>query len=50
MIEARGPDIILIDKKEQKGIIFDIAVPGDVRAGEKEKEKWKSTTQQTHHR
>ena len=39
VIEARIPDIILIDKKEQKGIIIDIAVPADVRVGEKEKEK-----------
>ena len=31
--------IILIDKKEQKGIIIDIAVPADVRVGEKEGEK-----------
>ena len=38
-IEARRPDIILIDKREQKGIIIDIAVPADVRVGEKEREK-----------
>ena len=31
--------IILIDKKEQKGIIIDIAVPADVRVGKKEGEK-----------
>ena len=41
MIEARRPDIIVIDKKEQKGIIIDIAVPADVRVGEKEREKVK---------
>ena len=40
VVEARRPDIILIDKKEQKGII--IAVPADVRVGEKGR-KWKST-------
>ena len=40
VVEARRPDIILIDKKEQKGII--IAVPADVRVGEKVR-KWKST-------
>ena len=39
MIEARRPDIILIDKKERKEIIIDIAVPADVRVGEKEREK-----------
>ena len=39
MIEARKSDIIVIDKKERKGIIIDIALPADVRVGEKEKEK-----------
>ena len=39
VIEARRPDVIVIDKKERKGIIIDIAVPTDVRVGEKEKEK-----------
>ena len=42
VIEARRPDIIVIDKKERKGIIIDIAVPADVRVGEKEKEKVKT--------
>ena len=40
-IEAR-PDLIAIDKKERKGIIIDIAVPADVRVGEKEEKKWKT--------
>ena len=39
VMEARRPDIILIDKKEQKEIIIDTAVPADVRVGEKEREK-----------
>ena len=39
VIEARRPDIILIDKKAQKGIIIDIAVPADVRVGVKERER-----------
>ena len=39
VIEARRPDIILIDKKERKRIIIDTAVPADVRVGEKEREK-----------
>ena len=43
LIEARQPDLIVIDKKEQKEIIIDIAIPADVRVEEKEKEKVKST-------
>ena len=39
LIDARQPDLIVIDKKEQKGIIIDIALPADVRVEEKEKEK-----------
>ena len=39
MIGARRTDIILIDKKDRKGIIIDIAVPTNVRVGEKETEK-----------
>ena len=39
LIEARRPELIVIDKKEQKGIIIDIAVPADVRVEAKEKEK-----------
>ena len=35
VIEARKSDIIVIDKKERKGIIIDIALPADVRVGEK---------------
>ena len=43
LIEARRPDLIVIDKKEQKRIITDIAVPADVGVEEKKKKKWKST-------
>ena len=39
MIEARRPGIILIDKKERKGIKIDIAVPADIRVRKKEREK-----------
>ena len=39
LIEARRPDLIVIDKKEQKGIIIGIVVAADVRVEEKEKEK-----------
>ena len=31
IIDTRRPGIIVIDKKEQKGIIIDIAVPADVK-------------------
>ena len=37
VIEARQPDLIVIVRKEQKGIIIDIVVPADVRVEEKEK-------------
>ena len=43
VIEARRPEIIVIDKKERKGIIIDIAVPADVRVGEKESGKVENT-------
>ena len=39
VIDARRRNIILIDKKERKSIIINIAVPADVRVGEKEREK-----------
>ena len=39
VIEARGPDIIGIDKKERKGIIIDIAAPADGRVRSEEREK-----------
>ena len=39
VIEARRPDIIVINKKERKGTIIDILVPADVRVWEKEREK-----------
>ena len=39
VIEARRPDIVVIDKKEGKVIIIDIAVSADVRVVEKEREK-----------
>ena len=39
LIEARRLDLIVIDKKEQKGIIIDIAVTTDVRVEAKENEK-----------
>ena len=39
MIEARRPDIILIEKKKRKALIIDIAVPGDTRIQLREDEK-----------
>ena len=38
-IEARRPDLILVDKKGKSCVIVDIAVPGDCRVREKELEK-----------
>ena len=39
VIEARRPDIVVIDKKERVCLIVDIAVPADRRVEEKEQEK-----------
>ena len=35
VIDARRPDIIIVDKKAHKGLIIDIAVPAEVNVGEK---------------
>ena len=39
VIEARRPDIVLVDKRSKEVKIIDIAVPGDSRVKEKELEK-----------
>ena len=39
VIEAWGPDLIVVDKKERGCKIIDFAVPGDSRIEEKEKDK-----------
>ena len=39
VIEARRPDIMVVNKQERKCTIIDIAVPADKRIGEKENEK-----------
>ena len=39
MIEARRPDVAIINKSDRTCIIVDIAVPGDSRISHKEKEK-----------
>ena len=37
--EARRPGIVVVNKQEKKSTITDIAVPADIRIGEKENEK-----------
>ena len=39
VIEARRPDLVLVDKKDRSWKIIDFAVPGDSRIQEKEKDK-----------
>ena len=39
VIEARRPDIVVVNKQEKKCTIIDIAIPADKRIGEKEIEK-----------
>ena len=39
VIEARRPDLVLVDKRERSCNIIDFAVPGDSRIEEKEKDK-----------
>ena len=39
MIEHRKPDIVLVDKVQQKCLVIDVACPGDNRIAEKEEEK-----------
>ena len=39
VIEARRPDIVVVNKQERKCTIIDIAVPADKRTGQKENEK-----------
>ena len=39
VMEARRPDLILVDKKVESCVIIDVAVPGDCRIHEKEIEK-----------
>ena len=39
VIEARRPDIVVVNKQDRKCTIIDIAVPADKRIGEKENEK-----------
>ena len=39
IIEARRPDILIVEKEEKVCKIIDIAIPGDSRVAEKEREK-----------
>ena len=39
VIEARRPDLVVVDKKERSCKIIDFAVPGGSRIEEKEKDK-----------
>ena len=39
VIEARRPDLVVVDKKERSCKIIDFAVPGHSRIEEKEKDK-----------
>ena len=39
VIEARRPDIVVVNKQERKCTIIDIAVPADKGIAEKENEK-----------
>ena len=39
VIEARCPDIVLRDKKNQEAFIIEVAIPGDIRVRDKEAEK-----------
>ena len=41
VIEARRPDLVVVDKKERRCKIIDFTVPGDSRIVEKEKGKMK---------
>ena len=39
VLEARRPDLVLVDKKKRSCKIIDVAVPGDRRIEKKEKDK-----------
>ena len=38
-VQARGPDIVVVNKIKKKVKLIDIAIPGDCRVKEKEQEK-----------
>ena len=39
VIEARRPDIVVVDKVKKETMIIDVAIPGDTRVCDKEREK-----------
>ena len=39
MIEARRPDLVVFDKVKKETMIIDVAIPGDARVYDKEREK-----------
>ena len=39
MMEARRPDIVVVDKVKKETMIIDVAIPGDTRVCDKEQEK-----------
>ena len=39
MIEAGRPDIVVVDKAKKETMIIDVAIPGDTRVCDKEREK-----------
>ena len=39
MIEARTPDIVVVDKVKKETMIIDVAIPGGTRVCDKEREK-----------
>ena len=39
VIEARRPDLVVVDKKEKSCKIIDFAVPGDSKIEKKERDK-----------
>ena len=38
MIEARRPDIVVVDRVKKETIIINVAIPGDTRVCDKERE------------
>ena len=38
-VKARKPDIVVVNKNKKSCAIIDIAIPGDIRVSEKEREK-----------
>ena len=39
MIEARRPDITVVDKVKKETVIIEVVIPGDTRVCDKEREK-----------